>query len=129
PVDLWTTPRGVAHKPTGSKAAADNPNLEISSLRTTPGSHSWQHSYDLFRHLSAGPHSRSHSSVELTFNPEASGPQSELYEIRIQGRSANRLGLNITILSRSDGALSGAILSETLLPPGKIGTTRLIRGI
>jgi hypothetical protein len=40
PVDLWTTRRGVAHKPTGPTTAADNLNLEISSLRTTPGSHS-----------------------------------------------------------------------------------------
>ena len=40
PVDLWTTPRGVAHKPTGPTTAADNLNLEISSVRTTPGSHS-----------------------------------------------------------------------------------------
>src|SRR6202795_4799016 len=40
PVNLWTTPRGVAHKPTGPTAAADNLNLEISSVRTTPGSHS-----------------------------------------------------------------------------------------
>jgi hypothetical protein len=40
PVDLWTTPRGVAHKPTGPTAAVDNLNLEISSVRTTPGSHS-----------------------------------------------------------------------------------------
>jgi sugar lactone lactonase YvrE len=39
-VDLWTTRRGVAHKPTGPTTAADNLNLEISSLRTTPGSHS-----------------------------------------------------------------------------------------
>ena len=39
PVDLWTTPRGVAHKPTGPTAAADNlNNLEISSVRTMPGS-------------------------------------------------------------------------------------------
>ena len=56
PVDLWTTPRGVAHKPTGPTAAADNLNLEISSVRTTPGSHLQA----LFRHLYAGPHSRSH---------------------------------------------------------------------
>jgi hypothetical protein len=40
PVDLWTTPRGVAHKSTGPTAAADNLNLKISSVRTTPGSHS-----------------------------------------------------------------------------------------
>ena len=40
PVDLWTTRRGVAHKPTGPTTAADNLTLEISSLRTTPGSHS-----------------------------------------------------------------------------------------
>ena len=40
PVDLWTTRRGVAHKPTGPTTAADNLNLEISSLRTTPGSYS-----------------------------------------------------------------------------------------
>ena len=40
PVDLWTTRRGVAHKPTGPTTAADNLNLEISSVRTTPGSHS-----------------------------------------------------------------------------------------
>jgi hypothetical protein len=34
PVDLWTTPRGVAHKPTGPTAAEDNlNNLEISSVR------------------------------------------------------------------------------------------------
>src|ERR1700680_4911169 len=39
PVDLWTTPRGVAHKPTGPTAPADNlNNLEISSVRTTPAS-------------------------------------------------------------------------------------------
>ena len=56
PVDLWTTPRGVAHKPTGPTAAADNlNNLEISSVRTTPGSPQRQPSrrpgmgcYDLF---------------------------------------------------------------------------------
>src|SRR5208282_5955598 len=36
----WTTRRGVAHKPTGPTTAADNLNLEISSVRTTPGSHS-----------------------------------------------------------------------------------------
>jgi hypothetical protein len=40
PVDLWTTPRGVAHKSTGPTAAADNLNLKISSVRTTPGSRS-----------------------------------------------------------------------------------------
>ena len=40
PVDLWTTRRGVAHKPTGPTTAADNLNLEISSVRTTPGSRS-----------------------------------------------------------------------------------------
>jgi hypothetical protein len=40
PVDLWTTRRGVAHKPTGPTTAADNLNLEISTVRTTPGSHS-----------------------------------------------------------------------------------------
>jgi hypothetical protein len=56
PVDLWTTPRGVAHKPTGPTATADNlNNLEISSVRTTPGSPQRQPSrrpgmgcYDLF---------------------------------------------------------------------------------
>jgi hypothetical protein len=56
PVDLWTTPRGVAHKPTGPTAAADNlNNLEISSVRITPGSPQRQPSrrqgmgcYDLF---------------------------------------------------------------------------------
>jgi len=37
PVDLWTTRRGVAHKPTGPTTAADNLNLKISSVRTTPG--------------------------------------------------------------------------------------------
>ena len=51
PVDLWTTRRSVAHKPTGPTTAADNLNLEISSVRTTPGSHSQAASYDLFRHL------------------------------------------------------------------------------
>ena len=40
PVDLWTTRRGVAHKPTGPTTAADNLNLEISSVGTAPGSHS-----------------------------------------------------------------------------------------
>jgi hypothetical protein len=56
PVDLWTTPRRVAHKPTGPTAAADNlNNLEISSVRTTPRSPQRQPSrrpgmgcYDLF---------------------------------------------------------------------------------
>ena len=38
PVDLWTT-QSVAHNPTGPTAAADNLNdLEISSVRATPGS-------------------------------------------------------------------------------------------
>jgi hypothetical protein len=57
------------------------------------------------------------ASVELTFNPDASHPQRELYEIKIQGRSANRLGLNITISSRSDGTLMSVILSEMFVPP------------
>jgi len=62
PVDLWTTQRGVAHKSTGPTAAADNlNNLEISSVRTRPGPPQRQPCYDIFRHLYAGPDSRSHS--------------------------------------------------------------------
>src|SRR6516225_8711095 len=59
PVDLWTTRRGVAHKPTGPTTAADN--LEISSLSSgqRPGPTHRQPSYELFRHLYARPHSRS----------------------------------------------------------------------
>ena len=65
--------RGVAHKPTGPTAAADNlNNLEISSVRTTPGSPSQaalkatRHGcYDLFRRLYAGPDSRSHGSTSV----------------------------------------------------------------
>jgi hypothetical protein len=64
------------------------------------------------------------ASVELTFKPDASFPQSELYEIKIHGRrrpAADRLGLYITISSRSDGTLMGAILSEMprFLPPAR----------
>ena len=58
----------VAHNPTGTTAATDNlNNLEISSVRTTPGSPSAaalqaaKHGcYDPFRHLCAGSDSRSH---------------------------------------------------------------------
>src|SRR5579864_4571359 len=59
--------KSVAHKPTGTTSATDHlNNLEISSVRTTPGSPSAaalraaKHGcYDLFRHLCAGSHSRS----------------------------------------------------------------------
>jgi len=59
--------KSVAHKPTGPTAAADNlNNLEISSVRATPGSPSeaalkaTRHGpYDLFLRLYAGPDSRS----------------------------------------------------------------------
>jgi hypothetical protein len=59
--------KSVAHNPTGTTAATDNlNNLEISSVRTTPGSPSAaalqaaKHGcYDPFRHLCAGSDSRS----------------------------------------------------------------------
>jgi hypothetical protein len=55
------------------------------------------------------------ASVGLTFKPDASRPQSELYEIKAHGQrrsAADRLGVYITISSRSDGTLMSAILSE-----------------
>jgi hypothetical protein len=62
---------------------------------------------DFFNFLSA--------SVELTFKPDASFPQRELYEIKIHGRrppAANSLGLYITISSQRDGTLMSAIFSQ-----------------
>jgi predicted Fe-S protein YdhL (DUF1289 family) len=64
--------KSVAHKPTGPTAAADNlNNLEISSLRATPGSPSepalkaTRHGcYHPFRRLCAGPARRSQEAME-----------------------------------------------------------------
>jgi hypothetical protein len=67
-VDLWTTPRGVAHKPTGPTAAADNLNLEISSVRTMPGAHRSDGTYTAiypFTQLSKIPG----SIIGLDFDP------------------------------------------------------------
>ena len=70
PASLWICGqhKSVAHKPTGPTAAADNLNdLEISSVRTTPGFPSdtdlnatRHRRYYALRHIYAGSDSRSH---------------------------------------------------------------------
>jgi RNA-directed DNA polymerase len=73
--------KSVAHNPTGTTAATDNlNNLEISSVRTTPGSPSAaalqaaKHGcYDPFRHLCAGSDSRSHHALATLIEVIAGG--------------------------------------------------------
>jgi len=63
-VSLWICGQREEALPTSPQApttAADNLNLEISSSGQRPGPIQRQPSCDLFRHLSAGPHSRSQS--------------------------------------------------------------------
>ena len=72
PASLWICGqhKSVAHKPTGPTAAADNLNdLEISSVRTTPGFPSdtdlnatRHRRYYALRHIYAGSDSRSHGT-------------------------------------------------------------------
>ena len=73
PASLWICGqhKSVAHNPTGPTAAADNLNdLEISSVRATPGSPPQrQPAWALlpFRHLYAGSDSRSHRLARCQF--------------------------------------------------------------
>jgi hypothetical protein len=90
PASLWICGqhKSVAHKPTGPTAAADNLNdLEISSVRTTPGFPSdtdlnatRHRRYYALRHIYAGSDSRSQPSVCADFRRAQNAPAKVLHE-------------------------------------------------